>query len=614
VINVVPASLTITVDDVQRVYGQDNPAFTAHYSGFVKGDTPAVLDGTLVFRAAATPASDVGVYDITAAGLTSSNYTIGVVDGTLIVTPADRAITWAAPADIVYGTPPGPDQLDATVSVSGPAPPGALTYAPEMGTILKAGNAQVLTVVASATNNYKRATASVPINVAKATPVLAWSAPTDIIYGTPLGPAQLNATISTPGAAAVPLIYSPPAGTVLHAGTGQELSVTAAATDNTNEVTATVPLNVLPMTPMITWSNPADIVYGTPLSSTQLAAAASVPGTFTYAPAAGDVLDAGRGLALMATFTPDDPANFNPVMVSTQINVNRASLVVTASDVATTYGALVPALTGSVVGLVNNDPVGVTFASAAGVGSPVGTYAITPTLVDPNQRMGNYRVTLNYGTVVVGPAALRVTANDAQIAAGQALPSFNARFAGFVLGQGPNILNGSLSFRVPPGATSQAGRYPITPGGLSAANYAITYIDGSLNVTASQASSSPPATVVGTQWQTTPPGPKKTAKALVVTFSTALDVTHAQNPNAYRLVTSGRDRTFGSRGARTILLASATYNATTHSVKLIPQGKLPKQALQLTINAALVLDAQGRPIDGNRDGQPGGNFVAILKS
>jgi hypothetical protein len=36
----------------------------------------------------------------------------------------------------------------------------------------------------------------------------------------------------------------------------------------------------------ISWSTPADIVYGTALSATQLNATANVPGSFVYAPAA----------------------------------------------------------------------------------------------------------------------------------------------------------------------------------------------------------------------------------------------------------------------------------------------------------------------------------------
>ena len=43
-------------------------------------------------------------------------------------------------------------------------------------------------------------------------------------------------------------------------------------------------------TPTITWFDPADIVYGTALSGTQLDATAAVPGTFIYTPAAGNIL------------------------------------------------------------------------------------------------------------------------------------------------------------------------------------------------------------------------------------------------------------------------------------------------------------------------------------
>ena len=46
-------------------------------------------------------------------------------------------------------------------------------------------------------------------------------------------------------------------------------------------------------TPTITWASPAGITYGTALSAAQLDATASVPGTFTYSPAAGTVLKAG---------------------------------------------------------------------------------------------------------------------------------------------------------------------------------------------------------------------------------------------------------------------------------------------------------------------------------
>ena len=75
-------------------------------------------------------------------------------------------------------------------------------------------------------------------------------------------------------------------------------------------VTATVTINVQQAAPTITWANPADIIYGTPLGAAQLDATASVPGTFAYTPAAGTVLNAGQGQTLSVTFTPTDSIDY----------------------------------------------------------------------------------------------------------------------------------------------------------------------------------------------------------------------------------------------------------------------------------------------------------------
>src|SRR5439155_1664733 len=211
-------------------------------------------------------------------------------------------LTWSTPADIIYGTALGATQLNATASVA-----GTLVYTPPSGTLLSAGTAQPLSVAFTPTDaanyttasktvsinvlkatpvitwttpasvvlnagpaqtlsvtftptdaaNYTAASKAVSINVLKATPVLTWTTPADIIYGTALGATQLNATASVPGT----LVYTPPASTVLSAGTAQTPSVSFTPTDSANYTTAskTVSINVLKATPAITWPTPADI-------------------------------------------------------------------------------------------------------------------------------------------------------------------------------------------------------------------------------------------------------------------------------------------------------------------------------------------------------------------
>jgi hypothetical protein len=141
---------------------------------------------------------------------------------------------------------------------------------------------------------------------------ITWPRPQDISYGTPLGPAQLNAVASS-GGQSVPGSYSyqPAAGTVLNAGQAQPLRVTFTPSDPTSYegASAAVNLDVDPVAPSLTWTVPPSIQVG-PLPSGVLDATASgiggetVSGSFTYTPAAGQVLDASPSRTLSVTFQP----------------------------------------------------------------------------------------------------------------------------------------------------------------------------------------------------------------------------------------------------------------------------------------------------------------------
>ena len=77
-------------------------------------------------------------------------------------------------------------------------------------------------------------------------------------------------------------------------------------------------------TPAIAWPEPAPIAYGAALSATELNAAASVPGTFAYTPAAGEVLAAGTYM-LSVTFTPADAANYTTAQAAVSLAVTEAT-------------------------------------------------------------------------------------------------------------------------------------------------------------------------------------------------------------------------------------------------------------------------------------------------
>ncbi len=83
-----PADLTVTAQGATRLYGAANPGFSVNITGFANSDTGAMLGGTLGFSTPAVAGSGVGSYAITPSGLTSANYTIHFVNGSLSVTRA----------------------------------------------------------------------------------------------------------------------------------------------------------------------------------------------------------------------------------------------------------------------------------------------------------------------------------------------------------------------------------------------------------------------------------------------------------------------------------------------------------------------------------------------
>src|SRR5207237_936078 len=98
-LTVIKAHLTVTVDDKSRAYGAANPTFTATISGFVNGESVAVVSGSPTFSGtgpSSTATTTVGNYVITPAvgTLSATNYDFTpFVNGTLTITKAHLTVT-----------------------------------------------------------------------------------------------------------------------------------------------------------------------------------------------------------------------------------------------------------------------------------------------------------------------------------------------------------------------------------------------------------------------------------------------------------------------------------------------------------------------------------------
>ncbi|MGB6496320.1 MAG: FG-GAP-like repeat-containing protein, partial [Candidatus Acidiferrum sp.] len=146
-------------------------------------------------------------------------------------------------------------------------------------------------------------------------------------------PAGLSFTDNGNGTATI-------SGTPLAASTVGAFSITLTAHNGSGpDASQSFTLTLNKGLPTLTWSAPAAITYGTVLSSTQLDATSSVPGTFAYTPAAGTTLSAGSQ-SLSVLFTPTDSVDFTTASASVSITVNKATPVITwsAPSSAITYG------------------------------------------------------------------------------------------------------------------------------------------------------------------------------------------------------------------------------------------------------------------------------------
>ena len=167
--------------------------------------------------------------------------------------------------------------------------------------------------------------------------------------------------------------------------------------------------------------------------------------------------------------------------------VTPAVLTYNATPVSRGYGAVNPALGGTLTGFVLNQTTSVltgsaTWTTSATPASAVGQYAIDGGGYTSN---GNYtfaQATGNATALTVGKATVVVNADNDNVTYDGLDFSGGAgvTYSGFVNGQDSSVLGGSIGY----GGTSQGARnvgtYTITPSGLTSANYTITYDSGSL--------------------------------------------------------------------------------------------------------------------------------------
>ncbi len=350
----------------------------------------------------------------------------------VVVNKATPTLTWSTPAAIVYGTPLSGTQLDAT---SGGLA-GSFVYAPPSGTVLTGGTHSLsVTFTPTDSTDYNNQTASVNLTVDPAVAGVSVScSPNPITYGSQTTTCTTTVGGSATGTVAWTINGGAWTSTGLSGGTtsaggfngyaagSYTIGVTYGGDGNYAAGSASTTLTINKANPPLNWITPANITYGTPLSSTQLdPTSGGVAGSFVYTPGAGTVLPVGSH-NLSATFTPADSTDYNQLTVittlvvvpaATGINVNCAPNPITYGPQTSTCTAAVSAgATGSVNFFYNgtewasNVPISGGAASATGFSNmPVGSYAIVANYSGDS----NFNPASNFTTLTIGQAAPAVT-------------------------------------------------------------------------------------------------------------------------------------------------------------------------------------------------------------
>ena len=199
------------------------------------------------------------------------------------------------------------------------------------------------------------------------------------------------------------------------------------------------------------------------------------------------------------------------------LTIGKANLTITPDNQSMTYGGAVPTLTAGYIGLVNGDTASslTTAPSLATTGtatSNVGAYAITAS----GAVGGNYNIAYAAGTLNIGQADLTVTPTSQTKTYGQTLVLNAGDFTQTGLVNGDQITGLTLA-SAGTGAAANAGAYDITASnatGTGLANYAISYVIGTKDLTVNPASITVSANSGTSVYGTTPVNPGLSATGL----------------------------------------------------------------------------------------------------
>ena len=427
------AALSVTAVSVTITYGEDKPTFSVSYDGFVNNETESVLGGSLAFACAYVRYGDARTYSIIPSGLTSDNYEIAFVNGTLTVNKKPITATISLSSYSISVT-------DYVLSVAIPSV--------EFSGLV---NGDTLTVTYTATGS-------------------GTTVPTTLDDSTTLGKGvyTVKADFSGNKAANYEIAVTPATLTVKeYDGNVTKVAVPVANTGLVYNATEQSGIK----------HNQANYDDYYTVDGT---ASATNAGNYSVTVTLKDKTN-----CVWSDNTTDDK------IYEWTISKLKITVTVTNAEQSATYSGAEPTInTDTTVTLTGSEDSAPSFVSnelsfsvTKETGVKAGTYALTPSATAKSgYSVDNYDINPTLGTFTISKAALSVTAVSVTITYGEDKPTFSVSYDGFVNNETESVLGGSLAFACAYVRYGDAGTYSIIPSGLKSDNYEITFVNGTLTV------------------------------------------------------------------------------------------------------------------------------------
>ena len=487
------ASLTASVNNATRRYGEENPAFSFSYKGFVNGETEAVLAVKPSASCNATAKSIVGTYDIVTTGNGSDeNYDISCTSGTLTI---EKALLTATVEQTTrrYGEENPTFALiykgfanNETESVLTSLPSATCNASP----VSPAGKYDI-TVNGGNDENYEIECINSSLVIEKAVlTVTADNATRRYGEGNPVFSFSYKGFVNgeTEAVLAVKPTATCEATPVSQAGK-YDISISGGNDENYDFIYIKGILTVEVSSVELTFSDFGEKSYGDAPFTLQV----SSPNTETpivFSIEDGSIASIDNGVVTLhkagsTTITARQEAsvNYGEASATIRLIVKKAPLTIRAENKKRKYGEENPVFTLSYDGLVGKDtendiPTPGITCEATATAKP-GSYPITPASITDER----YEISTVVAEQTIEKAVLEVTCrNESSIAGNEPVTDFEFYISGFVNGESQSVIDRLPVITCEVTSSSTVGFYPLVISGGEDDCYTFNYTNGTYTV------------------------------------------------------------------------------------------------------------------------------------